>query len=65
MTAAIASLGGEVCAQEKPVVPLPEVNVNAPPASPYVPERSSVGTKTDTPLMDVPSSEPWKLHRYA
>ena len=38
------------------MVPLPEVNVNAPPASRYVPERSSVGTKTDTPLMDVPAS---------
>ncbi len=56
VTAAMASLAGEVCAQEKPVVPLPEVNVNAPPVSRYVPERSSVGTKTDTPLMDVPAS---------
>lgn len=57
VTAAMAGLAGGAGAQEKPVVvPLPEVNVSAPSASPYVPERSSVGTKTDTPLMDVPAS---------
>jgi iron complex outermembrane receptor protein len=57
VTAAITGLAGAVAAQEKPVVvPLPEVTVDAPSVPRYVPDRTSVGTKTDTPLMDVPAS---------
>src|SRR5215813_2156040 len=57
VTAAIASLSAVAEAQDNPpVVPLPEVKVDAPPVPRYVPDRTSVGTKTDTPLMDVPAT---------
>ena len=57
VTAAIASLGGEVCAQGKARRPAPRGQRQRAPASPYVPERSSVGSQDGrTPLMDVPAS---------
>ncbi|MBI3637645.1 MAG: TonB-dependent siderophore receptor [Candidatus Rokubacteria bacterium] len=37
-------------------LPLPEMKVDAPFSRPAVPERASTGTKTDTPLLDVPAT---------
>lgn len=43
-------------AQERTPIPLPEVKVDAPYSRPAVPDRATTGTKTDTPLMDIPAS---------
>ncbi len=42
-------------AQEKPI-PLPGVTVEAPYGRPAVPSSATTGTKTDTPLKDIPAS---------
>ena len=45
-----------VPAQDQKPIPLPEVTVDAPYARPAVPQGATTGTKTDTPLMDVPAT---------
>lgn len=54
--AAIVCSTGVVAAQDEKPIPLPEVKVEAPYTRPAVPERATTGTKTDTPLLDVPAS---------
>ncbi len=53
--AGTAVVAGRVDAQERPIA-LPEVSVEGAYERPAVPQRSTVGTKTDTPLLDVPAA---------
>ena len=54
--AVVVLSGATVDTQEQRPIPLPEVKVEAPYTQPAVPHRGLTGTKTDTPLLDVPAS---------
>src|SRR5207244_913451 len=51
--AGIVFIAGVASAQDRAPIPLPEVSVEGAYERPAVPQRSTTGTKTDTPLLDV------------